>query len=254
MRSIRHAAALLATTLAAPALAVDVTTCGQRIPAGSVAVLQADLDCTGFFGVILEGTSTLQLNGHTLSGVNAGSVYCQKGKCVIQGPGEIRDSGLLFEQKSKGVVSGVDFVEANIRGHTRTKVQLENVSLLRGRVQVSSLRGSGVVVQDSDPAQPTFPTIYGDSVTLEDSTITGGAGRAIYGAAIKLANVTIAGAGGVGVDAQRSVRALDSTITGNDTAGTGIDIRSVKRPRVIRTTCGRSADENGAPWGVCAND
>jgi hypothetical protein len=47
---------------------------------------------------------------------------------------------------------------------------------------------------------------------------------------------------------------IDSTITGNDSAADGIDLMSRRKPRVVDGTCGRSANFDGVPWGVCAGD
>jgi hypothetical protein len=55
-------------------------------------------------------------------------------------------------------------------------------------------------------------------------------------------------------------RLVDSVVTGNNGYAQGIDILTVKRPRLIATTCGKSVmalsnpGRPGAPWGVCAND
>ena len=53
---------------------------------------------------------------------------------------------------------------------------------------------------------------------------------------------------------------VDSTLAGNDGNAAGIDVESVKKPRLGRSTCLHSAMlvgsgfTVGAPWGVCAAD
>ena len=56
-----------------------------------------------------------------------------------------------------------------------------------------------------------------------------------------------------------ATRALltDSTLTGNDAAGEGVDLRATSRPVLVNTTCGRSGripSDTGESWGVCTGD
>jgi hypothetical protein len=59
------AMALSTIMVASPSSAVDVTVCGQEIPAGEVGVLTADLDCSG-----MAGSNAVQL------GVGASATPC----------------------------------------------------------------------------------------------------------------------------------------------------------------------------------
>jgi hypothetical protein len=68
-------------------MAVDVTQCGQIVPAGAAGVLVADVDCSlqyGSYAVVLSDRATLRLNGFTLRS----NAKCL-GRCRITGPGEI---------------------------------------------------------------------------------------------------------------------------------------------------------------------
>jgi hypothetical protein len=66
---------------------------------------------------------------------------------------------------------------------------------------------------------------------------------------IALSNVTATGNGFFGVFST-TVMLTDSTVTGN---GAG-DISSFRKPQLVNTTCGKSSDRLGDPWGVCQND
>lgn len=55
--------------MSVPAAALEVTQCGQTVPAGETGVVQVDLDCPNdAFGVRLLPRATLDLNGHTIKG------------------------------------------------------------------------------------------------------------------------------------------------------------------------------------------
>jgi hypothetical protein len=52
-------------------------------------------------------------------------------------------------------------------------------------------------------------------------------------------------------------RLIDSTLTGNDAGGAGVDVYTLRRPRLQNTTCGRSGGRQGdetIPSGVCSKD
>lgn len=84
---------------AAPAWAIDITTCGTLISAGESGVLQVDLDCapTTAPAVVVLKNGTLELNGHRLRGGPTAPVVlgardatgAEPGNFTIVGPGEI---------------------------------------------------------------------------------------------------------------------------------------------------------------------
>ena len=78
----------LVVSFASAASAIEVTGCGQEVPAGQVGVLTADLDCgssatAGSYGVELEANATLDLQGHTITG-SQWAIYCsERGTCHV---------------------------------------------------------------------------------------------------------------------------------------------------------------------------
>ena len=205
--SFALAAALLAMMLGCPAATwaqVEVNTCGQEV-AGS-AVLNADLDCTGFEGyaVTIHG-GTLTMNGYTITGGWNG-IQCD-GPCEIIGPGTVTASTWF----------GVNAYD--------TKLRMKNVD-------VTNNQGFGVQVWRScileGPATISGNRVgirNGAKLTLRNTTVTGNTGLAIEAAnnlgtaTVDVRDSTITGNGG-GIRADRSVKVRDSVITGN--AGSGV--------------------------------
>src|SRR5262245_51732863 len=80
--------ALMAIVAGSPASAMDVTTCGQFVPAGELAVLTADLACAraapcpiSAQGTVFDGGASVELNGHSITGDDSGV----GGSCTPQG-------------------------------------------------------------------------------------------------------------------------------------------------------------------------
>lgn len=234
------AAAVLVALAGHRALAVDVTTCGQTVPAGAVGIVLNDITCSqaaGSFVVTLDDRAALDLGGHTLTGGEVG-VLCNR-RCTITGaPGTIRNA-------QRGV-SGVP--------GTATRVKLGNVTLENHSFGAIS----------TDVSRPT--RVRGAQVS-----ITGGAG--VFARVVRLTNFTAAGLqldvvtanraildgcsitanAGLGVYSTRATL-RDCTVTGN--SGGGIDLRTLHRPHLINSICGRSQKLAffGESWGVCASD
>jgi hypothetical protein len=93
---------------AAPSRGTDITACGTTVAAGDTGVLQADIVCQDeYFGVRLLTGSTLQLNGHSITGTrstfatvlgvarvdDAEPEEGGRGRFTIVGPGEIAGAG-----------------------------------------------------------------------------------------------------------------------------------------------------------------
>jgi hypothetical protein len=144
----RHLVVLLVLVTAVPAAAdVLVTTCGERIPAREVGILQNDLDCSstpGYclacsngqcseqgscladgdcvapligcyrrVGVTLDDRARLDLNGHGIVAPGAIAVGCAGKRCAITssvGRGEISGSSMAvaFGGKTRVQISDVD--------------------------------------------------------------------------------------------------------------------------------------------------
>jgi len=59
------------------AQALDITSCGQTVPAGETGVLVGDLQCDpATRGVTLQYAATLDLNGHALVAPDGWAVWC----------------------------------------------------------------------------------------------------------------------------------------------------------------------------------
>jgi len=73
-------------------------------------------------------------------------------------------------------------------------------------------------------------------------------------------NFVVQNNAGAGIVADGGLLLIDSTVTGNNGGGAGIDVASLRPPGLRGTvTCGKSSmlsDEGffGPPWGVCTND
>lgn len=243
-----------------PASAVDVTACEQTVAAGTIGVLQADLDCE-LNGVLLEAGATLSLNGHALRGGSNIGVYCGKGRCTIEGPGEIADGpwiAVFLEDRVHLTVRNVT-LRANDVGILgsyagRTKVTATDVVLddhQQWALSTRSLKAVNLSVRGN--AGPLF-VVSAATGRIDGGEISDNGGLALTGGRLRLDGVSVTGNVGPGVRASRTLRLVDSTVTGNGTGGSGIDLLSERRPKLTNSTCGRSEGPTGAPWGVCAND
>ena len=255
----------LVLVLSAPAAALDITACGQTVPAGETGVLTGDVGCalSDFVGVGLEEGATLELNGFRLGGGDNIGVHCRHRSCMISGPGTIYGGDWIAVVLEDGVrlavndvtISGADvgiLGGATPDSHTRvnaTNTVIENS--LQWALSASKLLAEGFTVtgtgQNSLYAVATL-SLRGTLIDVSNNDAVG-----IFTRKLKATNLTANGNTRVGVDA-RTIKLEDSTLTGNNAAGAGIDVRSLRKPRLINTTCGRSADNDGATWAVCAND
>src|SRR5262245_41391274 len=99
---------------AATAAAVDITTCGQFIPAGWLGIVQNDIVCTSGQAVSLGSDSILELNGHTITQTGNGTVVDvhSPGGHTIHGPGQLVNvsiaCGVGFDYDRDLLVEGVD--------------------------------------------------------------------------------------------------------------------------------------------------
>ncbi len=87
-----------AATLTGTARGMDVTACGQTVPAGQHGVLVADLTCPSGTGVVVGRRATLDLAGHAIAARGASAIECLGRNCTITssgGPGEISGTSLI---------------------------------------------------------------------------------------------------------------------------------------------------------------
>ncbi len=278
--------------VSALAHAVDITRCGQPIGRGEVAVLEVDLDCSSLPGtcvadpliacsglvdpvcppfslqnpeptrwcshamLTLPRDATLRLNGHAIVGDPVGApgypVVCDRGRCVIEGPGEIRGSTACAVSLFRATLTIRDVsihdngcgISANGRGTVRAS------NLIVSRNAGSGIEASGVLGENVVASDNGGDGLAARRVRIRGLVATNNGGNA---------NLPLSGAG---VWAQ-VMRVENATVTGNDGYGTGLDLISSTLPRLEGVTCGRSASLEpqlvgapapGAPWGVCHND
>lgn len=264
----RPSIALLVLALApAPVLALDIpgdpSSCGIVVERGDPGVLQGDLDCTGqpsFFAIELRPGAKLELNGHTISGARGANVSCfvaATKACTIAGPGEITGAPFGVSSASRLKMSDVDVHQNDVGIH-----------IIYGAVSHAALvKLDRVTVRDNDAEG-----IKGGGILrITDSSITGNGdvGTTSYGPS-RLKRTTITGNGSFGIVTgvyspsddryifnKNALALADSTVTGNGVLDGGVDILAGRRPNVVRTMCGTSANAlaPGNPtFGVCAGD
>jgi hypothetical protein len=258
LRIVAPALAVVGMLAVLPAHAVDVTSCGQVVPAGEVGNLVADLDCAGTpVAVVLARNAGLEMGGFRLSGGFPGGngVACEAGACLVNGPGRISgfDFGVTTMSGSarRLSVSGVDF-DGNswgIRHEGRGLTSVTDVTIrdcLNGAgVLVWRLRATNVRVERCINGFSVVTSVKGENVAATDN---GNAGIAAGGQAA-LRGVTARG-NQIGINA-RLMRLTDSDSTGNPFA----DLLSGGRPRLTNTTCGTSRNYNtGDTFGICQDD
>jgi len=218
---------------------VEVTTCGQAVPRGTVGYLTGDLDCTGFEdlpgAVLLSQAATLELRGFRVTG-GIMNVIC----------GEMRTkAGVtnLYSVQHCAVVGG---------GGTLSAAEAHGISGDRLTVSDLTIENAG--------QEGLFANRKG---RITDVVITGSGGSGMWAlGSMFIVGTTISGSGAQGIFATSSLRIVSSTVLGNGVGGSCspsrpcLDILSEKRPRVVDTQCGTSGVSDRYPynWGICASD
>lgn len=246
-------------------IAGDPSSCGIRIDRRDPGVLQGDLDCTGLglnSAVILGPGAEIDLNGYRISndlhGIVCDTSVSPARTCTITGPGEITGSfnGIAAAAKARvrdviihGNGTGIWKIYGDIPWAAR--VDLKNV-VIRDNTG-AGIRGGGA--------------IRATDTTIRDN---GDVGMTSFGPS-RLVRTTITGNGSAGVitgvyhdfyeqyfySDRRNLFLVDSDVSGNGVDDGAADLLAAKRPRLLRSTCGTSADptEPGSPpWGVCSGD
>lgn len=259
--------------LASQAAAVDITACGTRVPALGTGVLQADLVCEFPSAVVLDPGATLDMNGHTisLSGVlewGIGAVHCE-GDCAVHGPGEIvgRFGGIQLQSTIGRPARRLEVRDVGIRDATFgirdeygfANVRATNVSVTNCRgagFTVGKLAASNVVSSGNERGVVFIRSLKARGLTVSDNRERGIWGSTVVRSRLKAIDLVATGNGSIGVDVV-SARLVDSTVTGNDSAGNAIDVSTMARPRLVRSTCGhsfRNVPPDFGTWGVCTGD
>ena len=259
---------------AANGATVDITGCMQSIPTLTTGIVQADLDCTGTWVVDVGRNGRLDLNGHTIIGT-VGSLFAKKFE--VTGPGTIVGSIILNQVTRKlsvknlaidadgwGIFAGTDH---------RVTIIADNVTISGATIaaiEASKVKLHSVHLDDNPLDHPTLSRgsavfaykISGDDVSASGNGIPhtpcpGCAALYAFGTA-KLDGLQAIGNAGYGAFGVSLLRLENSTVTGNNGVGLGIDVAAGGNLMVSNTTCGLSGHSEPpyAPgyWGVCTND
>lgn len=270
--------AVLGFANAIPAAAqTAVATCGQET--SGPATLNADLDCTGFGGydLTMHG-GTLTMNGHTITGGVVG-VQCDV-SCKIIGPGTITAS--TFAGVNAQDV-GLKMTQVDVTNCGYAGIQVWNGATVKGPAVFS---GNGVAMRVGARAKLRDVTITGNdsgvsagnnaktgSILVQDSTVTANdrtgldaqRGIKVIGSTITNNGQSgILAAGGFDCEKKAGASLAHSTVTGNGTACGANEVCAdvatcKKRPRVKKdSTCGTSyqigSGNPGSDWDVCTLD
>src|SRR5262249_38139622 len=141
---------------------LDLTTCGQIVPPGEVAILQADLSgCE--VGVALQDRAQLEMAGHAIVSGNLG-VRCTERRCTVHGPGDISGGNVGiwgFYPSVRIDVSDLQIHDTSLAGISNARrATTTNVSVRRigfggvnpeysAGIYVDVLRGTGVTAADN---------------------------------------------------------------------------------------------------------
>jgi len=277
--------------LSAPASAFDVVSCETTVPAREIAVLQADLECTGVGfdhpAVQLGSGATLGLNGHRINhpevpgDLYGFGVFCPTGKCTINGPGEITGD-LVGIEGPKPVVNDVSVHEAlagiiavrlirdqygNVVAKRYGDLVATNVTLLAdgSGVVARNVWANGLTVSQAEQLGIQARKIRGTAVT-----VTGNGWMGIAAEACDLDGLTATDNGsaaavfGGGLEIYRgTARVRNATITRNrvfvDGGSVDGDVVAVRMPRLENVTCDHSVrlvalGQSTGSLGVCAGD
>lgn len=255
--SISVLASLVLAAGGADALAMELTSCGQVVPARERATLTADLVCAGGLAVELGARSTLDLAGFAIVNTDplgrGQGVRCPKHSCTIVGPGEIRGFHVRAEAR-RLEVRDVALRDGRIAIDAVARARLVDVTVdgfdvagvLARRLDAERLRVSNVTVRHG------LAALSVRSLRGTDVEVVGNEGDGVLARRIRATNVIVTDNTGVGIVARR-LRLEGATLRDNDALGSGTDLRSEKRPRVRDVSCTRSDGPRG-PWGVCTFD
>jgi len=282
MSSVKTSVLLLALALAwsPPANAISIDTCGTSIPPHEVGTVTSDLVCSSPTPAVTLGLgATLDLNGHRIQGISSepqvshSVVLCSDKRCTILGPGEvvgndgissygdcIAGAGVKTTTKAVGVIDVHDCSNGLL-------VSIGRIQDVRAHgCQIGVYGGKTVRLRRVDVSDNAIGIwshqVGGSSVVANGNTSFGVAAVGSFGA-VHLNELTATSNGGAGVIGY-AASLRNSTVTGNDGYGQGIDLASARPPRIHATTCVKSGMVdgpyvNGPPallgaWHVCSGD
>jgi hypothetical protein len=245
---------LLAGAVAAPVAAVQlaITTCDTHLFDGDIGVLEADLDCAGA-GVTLARHAKLKLNGHALSGTpgnTQAAIYCE-GTCRVDGPGIVSGfvRGIRSDLTGKQRVTNVAF-QGNAVGLGGNRLILTDVTANGNGIGLITdmLKARNVTVDGND-----FTGIQGGKLLGRGLRVRNNGTYGIEVVRAKVRGLEATGNSRPGLVAEHALL-LDSTLTGNDAGGSGVDLTTSNPPRLLNSVCGQSSNGSGGDWGVCTSD
>lgn len=243
---------------------VDISSCGQTVPARDFGVLVNDLVCSDT-AVLLENHADLDLAGFSITVTGPGpaiAVHCLGTRCTVRDstlgpPAQI----LCTDGTAGGIVANAGPVAKVVLHTVHIDGCQHNVQAVFARVRaidvvVSNATQTGMIADrlylNSVTATGNANGLYGtDVVKIAVATVTDNAGYGIASEG-KVKGTTLTATGnGLGVSGEH-VKLFASTVTGNT-----LDVVSRERkPRLSGSTCDTSSDaaSGGTPWGVCALD
>jgi hypothetical protein len=280
----------------ANAFAIDITRCGQEVADNQIGELQNDLTCPGLPGtcpnapdiactspadcppllpggfqlcstdpVALGNRTTLNLNGHTLSGSPSG-VFVPASSATIQGPGTITSPGetaVSFLGK-KLRINDVEIRDSDFGIFTPFGGKVEATNL-----DIHDLSASAIFNSRSVKGTNVTLTRCGLAPVLpgENPLVQSVSRAAIQAKRVKIVGFTATDNGGPAF-AGKSCKISNGVLSGNDADFLGYDLLTFGRPRLLNTTCSKSGKLGygprppaGAPplivvgpSGVCTGD
>jgi hypothetical protein len=255
---------------------VDVTTCGQVVPAGSIGELRNDIVCsTDTPALVVETGTRLHLNGFTITGGSSGVIGPDRGRFIVEGPGTIENAdrdGIVVGPRATLKVSGITVrgcfigIGGAFGGDDRSAVRATDVTVTTSRyagVQATKLRLRNVNVSGNEGLAGAYcAQVIGQDVTANDNGLalspSSGSGFGVIALdKLRLRNVVATGNRQAGVASGKALAIVGGTVTGNDGLGAGVDVQSGLPPRLAGVTCGVSDQAYVAGvqgWGVCVND
>lgn len=250
--------------------AIDITTCGQTVPPGTLGVVQTDLVCPDTIQTVSLGSgATLDLNGHVLTATGLGNVIDvhSRGGHTVRGPGQLVNitisCGVGFDYARSVSIQDLDIVSTSYGGidcldqdaYQDNRLRVRNVNISGS--STFGITGQHVRVSDVSISGADLIALWATTLRGKRLSIVGNAAAAIardgYARSVSLSESQIEDNG----DGIAAVRVLlrDTTVTGNGVPN-GFDISSFRPPRLLGTsTCDSSLNVYGqASWGICSND
>jgi hypothetical protein len=266
-------AALAVGLMSRVAQAVDITTCGQMVPANQVGTLVANLDCsgapTGSAAVSLSNRSRLEMGVHSITTPPGGlGIACTQVRCAVTGSGAILtpplDPGVgIYAVRNVTVSGGIEIHGLRVgilANEGRVKASDVALSNNQDAVIAKKVKGTNVFIRDSDRVGIMAARgVRGTHFEIRDSGWAAIQTRSfklteLIATTNGLASTSVGGA----IIAPRGGILIDSLLSANALNGVPADIVTGRRPILINTSCNVSVrlidDSPSGSWGVCSGD